>query len=141
MFIAQHAVKKRIGIFLTVLGTVLLLCAFVLGYIIKDERSISFQLNKIDKELVKNNATFSSLINDTTLINHLILGQESLNEVDKIKKNNFNFFLYKLNNLGNDEYLRYWSSNIILPDSTLKSKDSINGFYHLDNGYYYVQKK
>ena len=141
MFVAQNDIKKRIGIFLTVLGTIILLCALGLNFLLNNERNISKQLNQIDKSLEKSKDEFSKLAANSELINKLILGQETLDDIVSIKKNHFSFFLYKEDEAGNNEYLRYWNSNYILPDSVLKSKNQINGIYHLDNGYYYVQKK
>jgi two-component system, NtrC family, nitrogen regulation sensor histidine kinase NtrY len=130
----QQVVRKNAFFFLG--AAWLFTIAFIIDNYWYSSSSAKYLRKHIESDIQSQEKDFDSFLKDTALLQHLAdqrYTEEELNEV--AEKKQYSFFLY---NKGNDNNydLKFWNSQLILPEKDLLQEDAINEMVKLSNGEY-----
>ncbi|MEO8822143.1 MAG: HAMP domain-containing sensor histidine kinase [Ginsengibacter sp.] len=91
----------------------------------------------INNKLINSNAFYI----DSIVINKIITGKYSEDELRKLVDKNYFIFIYKIDSNSNKLYPVFWNTQIIAPDLFVLHSDSGIGFRKLLNGWYVTNNK
>lgn len=119
-------------------GVILLLFSFLLGSVYSNNNSTASHAKYIERYINKAFENYTALMNDPAYVNKLLTSQETYNDIDYLRNEPFDIFIYK--ETPSQHFLKFWSTPLVLPDKNTLSGPNGQSFLKLPNGYYYVHK-
>ena len=118
---------------------------FTLAFIVDNYWSGSSPSNAAQKAIQKDISSKLSKSNDfyfdSVLINKIISGKYTEDELQTVVDKNYFIFIYKINPENKKLFSIFWNTQIIAPDSFVLHEDSGVGFRKLLNGWYVTNRK
>ncbi len=130
----QQVVRKNAFFFLG--AAWLFTIAFIIDNYWYSSSSAKYLRKHIEQDIQYQEKDFDQFIADTTLLQKLISQQYSENELDEVaEKRQYSIFLYTKDSIGNYD-LRFWNTQLIVPENNLLLEDPVNEMIRLRNGEY-----
>lgn len=117
---------------------IFLLSIFLSNFFVR-ETSLESSAQSITKYVERQEADFSDLIQQDSLMNRLIKFEETEEDMLYTFRKPYALFLY--NEKDNKQFLRSWNTSTVLPDQNVIYGPEGSTFVKLQNGYYYIIKK
>jgi len=135
----KHEINSNDRNYLILVGGILL---FIITFFFKSfsisDVSIDHQVKKLEQQLHRQEQDAVKLLADSNLISKLTNKNETIADLNELHTKPY--FLYVYKNYADSQYLRFWSTDLVmLPDSVLDNSKA-EQFVHLQNGYYYVHR-
>lgn len=101
-----------------------------------NNESLDHQVKVLQQNLQSEVEDAKNLLNDTLLINRLANKTETLNDLKRLHQKQY--FIYLFKNYLDSQYLRFWSTDLVMIPDSIISSSKTEQFAHLANGYYYT---
>jgi len=130
----QQVVKKNVFFFLG--AAWLFTIAFIIDNYWYSSSSAKYLRRNIESDIQVQEKDFDALIKDTALLRRMVEQQYGAGQLDALtEKKPYCIFLY---DIGSDspKDLRFWNTQLVLPDKALLNADETNELVKLTNGQY-----
>jgi two-component system nitrogen regulation sensor histidine kinase NtrY len=125
---------------LLVLSVLLFTLSFIFNKLYTNRSTVSQEVKKVERYIVKQKEDFERQVTDTLLINQLLSREESLNESTALINKPYGLFLYKEREFSPPE-MAFWSEQLVAPPYEVLNAADGEYFLKLANGYYYIIRK
>jgi two-component system, NtrC family, nitrogen regulation sensor histidine kinase NtrY len=130
----QQVVRKNAFFFLG--AAWLFTIAFIIDNYWYSSSSAKYLRKHIESDIQAQEKDFDQFIKDTALLQRLVVQQYSADELsDLTEKKAYSIFLYSNDGNGIND-LKFWNSQLVLPDKNLLAGEEINELVKLSNGEY-----
>jgi len=130
----QQVVKKNVFFFLG--AAWLFTIAFIIDNYWYSSSSAKYLRRNIENDIQVQEKDFDVLLKDTSLLRRMVEQQYSAGELAVLtEKKSYCIFLYDIVNDSTKD-LKFWNTQLVLPDKSLLSGDEINELVKLTNGQY-----
>jgi len=128
----QQVVKKNVFFLLGALW--LFTIAFIIDNYWYSSSSAKYLRKNIENDIQVQEKDFDGLLKDTALLGRLVNQHYTGNELNTLTEKPYSVFLYS-NDYGTPD-LKFWNTQLVLPDNTLLEGSEINGLIKMRNGQY-----
>jgi two-component system, NtrC family, nitrogen regulation sensor histidine kinase NtrY len=118
--------------------SLVLLCVSLFTKNTSNKNSKKAFVKNIQKHITTAENDFEQFSVDTALINALAENRYSNTQVEKVTSSSTFYFIY--DKIDSTNSLSFWSTQMVVPDSTALQTDSSKIVIAIANGYYFVQK-
>ena len=111
--------------------------AFIIDNYWYSSSSAKYLRKHIEQDIQTQEKDFDKILKDTALVQRLVTQQYAADELTDLTepKKTYCIFLYALDEPGNNA-LKFWNSQLVLPDKELLSGNETNELVKLRNGQY-----
>ena len=110
--------------------------AFIIDNYWYSSTSAKYLRTHIESDIQSQENDFDKLLKDTALLQRLVRQQYSAAELSELtEKKPYCIFLYASDQFGNHD-LKFWNSQLVLPDNNLLPGEAMNELVYLRNGQY-----
>jgi two-component system, NtrC family, nitrogen regulation sensor histidine kinase NtrY len=130
----QQVVKKNVFFFLG--AAWLFTIAFIIDNYWYSSSSAKYLRKNIESDIQVQERDFDVLLKDTALLKRLVDQRYTASELNTLtEKKSYCIFLYSSNDYGTED-LKFWNTQLVLPDKNLLEGNEINDLVKLTNGQY-----
>lgn len=134
----RHILPGKYGLLL--LSLVAITLSVIFNKIYTTRSSVTREQRLLQQYVERNETAFLHLLDDTALLNRLILKKESLEEFNRLTAKSYGVYLYLANAQGGVN-MSFWSDQIVVPPGDVFADADGAYFHHLANGYYITVKR
>ena len=114
--------------------------AFIIDNYWYSSSSAKYLRRNIESDIQTQERDFDVLLRDTVLLGRLINQQYSDAEINSLTEKSYSIFLYS-NAQSDAPELKFWNTQLVLPDKSLLQGSGINDFIKLRNGQYEIIRR
>ncbi len=128
----QQVIKK--SVFFLLAAAWLSTIAFLITNYWYSSSSAKYLRKNIENDIQVQERDFDALLKDTALLGRLVTQRYNSNELNTLTEKPYSLFLY--NNDSSLADLKFWNTQVVLPDKSLLQGNEINDLVKLKNGQY-----
>lgn len=125
---------------LLLLSALFFVFSFVFNTLYTNRSSVGSEVKQAEKYIHAQHADFNKLLNDTSLLNKLLNGKESLAEFTALAAKKYSVFVYTTSPFGTTD-MKFWSDQLAVPSNETIAGADGEYFQQLSNGWYVILKK